>query len=384
MKYNLAYGSQFIDKKDINIVSNSLKEKLITTGKYVKSFEENLKNKLNSKFSFTCINGTAGLHLAFMAINLKKYDVVIMPSINFISSYRVANLIGAKIYLTDVDPVSGQMTPMLVQECIKKNKLKKIKAIVTMYLGGYPENIIDFYKIKKQYSCFLIEDACHAFGSKYEYRKQIHYIGSCKHSDLCVFSFHPVKTITTGEGGAITTNNKFLAKRIKLLKNHGIVKEKQYWKYDIRELGFNYRLSDINCALGLSQLNKLEKFITKRKNIFLTYKNKLKNLKSFLNFPCYSNNFNSYHLFIIKVNFKKLKTNKDKMFRHLIQKGIYPQFHYVPINKFSFYKNKNNEEFKGAEEYYNNSFSLPIYYDLKKNELLYIIKIINNFITKNR
>ena len=193
-----------------------------------------------------------------------------MPTINFIASYSMAKNFGAKIYLVDVDPVSGQITPEKIRECIKINKLKKIKAIITMPLGGYLRNIEKFFDLKNKLNCFLIEDACHAIGAKYKYQNKNYYIGSCKHSDISIFSFHPVKTITTGEGGAVVTNSKKFANIIRTNRSHGIFrKNRNYWKYDIKEVSFNYRLSDINCALGISQLKKIDYFLKRRKNLFI-------------------------------------------------------------------------------------------------------------------
>ena len=257
IKKSINYGKQSVDNRDIDEVKKSLKNEFITTGPYVEKFENSLKNKFKCKYAYSCSSATSGLHLAFLSISLKKNDVILMPAINFISSYRMAELIGAKIYLVDVDEKTGQINLKNVLDCIKKNKIKKIKALVTMYLGGYVENNIDFFKLKKKYNFSLIEDACHAIGSKYKYNNKSFFIGSCKHSDICVFSFHPVKTITTGEGGAVLTNNKNIANKIRLLRSHGIIRnKKQYWDYDIKQLGFNYRLSDVNCALGFSQLKK--------------------------------------------------------------------------------------------------------------------------------
>jgi len=378
----IPYGKQFIDHNDISEVKKSLKERLITTGKYVLKFELKIKKKFKSKYALTCSNATAGLHLAFLSINLKKGDVVIMPSINFISAYRMADLIGAKIYLADVDPITGQMTPETLINCIKKNKLIKIKAIISMYLGGYIENNLEFYKLKKKYKCNLIEDACHAIGGKYSVNNKKYNVGSCKHSDLCVFSFHPVKTITTGEGGAITTNNKKYAERIKLLRNHGIEKKKKYWEYDIKELGYNYRLSDINCALGLSQIKKLDFFYLKRKNIVEFYKQKFKAINSIVTFSNSSNIYNCYHFFLLSINFKKINSSKDQFIKYLNHKGIIPQFHYVPIFKFNFYKKKNIKMYSGAIKYYKNTLSLPVYYDLNKKQQLYIIKNVIKFLSK--
>ena len=231
---------------------------------------------VNSKFALSCINGTAGLDMAFKSINLKNGDNVIIPAVNFIAAYSMARKFNANIFLSDVHPLTGQMTEKNLLDCIQKNNLKKIKAIITMFLGGYPENISKFYQIKKKFKAVIIEDACHAFGAKYSNkgRKKIS-VGSCSHSDLSVFSFHPVKTITTGEGGIVTSNNKKLFKKMMLYRNHNIIRGKNYWEYDVSDYGMNYRLSDINCALGLSQLKKIEKFISYRKKFLTCTKNSL-------------------------------------------------------------------------------------------------------------
>ena len=276
----IPYGRQYIDSRDIKLVTSALKENLVTTGDYVKKFENNIKNKLGSKFALTCSSGTSGLHLAFKAIDLNKGDILVMPAVNFAAAYNMSKISGAKIFLADVDKFSGQMTPETLLACIKKNKLRKIKAILTMYMGGFPENVVEFYKIKKKYRCFLIEDACHALGAKYKHNFKDIYIGSCKHSDIAVFSLHPVKTITAGEGGLVTTNNKLIYQRILELRSHGIIRDKNYhWKYNIYEPGFNYRLSDINCALAISQLKKINLFIRYRKKIFSYYTEKKRQIK---------------------------------------------------------------------------------------------------------
>ena len=192
-----------------------------------------------------------------------------MPSINFISSYNLAKIMQLKVYLVDVDQYTGQVSPKKILECIKINKIKNIKAVITMYNGGYPENIKEFNEIKKKYNFLLIEDACHAFGSEYKYKNEYFKIGSCKHSDISTFSLHAIKSITTGEGGIVTTNNFKIAKNVELYRSHGILRNnKKHWKYDVVKHGYNYRLSDINCALGLSQLKKINLFLNKRKKYF--------------------------------------------------------------------------------------------------------------------
>jgi len=376
----IPYGRQFVDSNDIKEVSKALKQDLITTGSYVKKFENKISKFLKVKYALSCSNGTAALHLAFMAINLKKNDVVIMPAINFIASYSMAKLMNAKIYLADVDPLTGQMTPKTLVDCINKHKIKKIKAVVTMYLGGYPENVVEFYNIKKKYKCYLIEDACHAFGARYESKNKKIFIGSCKHSDLATFSFHPVKTLTTGEGGIVTTNNKILANKVLLLRSHRIMREKnKHWEYDIQHFGFNYRLSDINSALGLSQLKKIKKFINNRQEIYKSYK------KFFINnnlifFPNYNkNNVSAFHLFLISIK-NSNKFIKEKFFNFLKKNKIFAQYHYIPIYRFSCFKKKiNYKKFPNSEYYYKHSVSIPLFYSLSLKDQMYILKKINLF-----
>jgi dTDP-4-amino-4,6-dideoxygalactose transaminase len=272
------------------------------------------------------------------------------------------------------------MTPEKLLECIKNNKLNKIKAIITMYLGGYPENIIEFYNIKKKLNCYLIEDACHALGAKYLFNKKFLSIGSCKHSDISTFSLHPVKSITTGEGGLITTNNKVFYNRVISLRAHGIKKDKNFhWKYNLSKSGFNYRLSDINCALGLSQLNKINIFIEFRRRVYDYFKKNLEQYRNIISLPKYNiKNFSSFHLFIISINFKK-KITKDVFFSFLKKKKINCQFHYIPIYKFNLYnKSIKSEHYKGAEYYFRNSISLPIFYNLNSkllSKILYQIRL---------
>ncbi len=376
----IPYGKQFIDEMDIKSVSESLAKELITTGPLVKKFEKKLSSYFNSKKSYVCSSGTAAIHLSLMSLNLKKKDVILMPAINFISSFNVARLMDLKVFLTDVDQNTGQTTPDKIEECIKKNKIKNVKAIIVMHHGGYPQFSKEFYLLKKKYNFFIIEDACHALGAEYFYNKKLIKTGSCKHSDICTFSLHPVKTITTGEGGVVTTNNKKISDKIKLLRSHGINRNsKEYWKYDILEHGLNYRLSDINCALGLSQLKKINHLLNKRKKIYFKYKKELQNFNPFLKVPCYSDNVKgSYHLFIINIMFNKIKKNKDHFIKYLNRNNIFPQYHYIPIYKFSIYK-KNKTKLVGSEKFYKNAVSIPIYPSLKTIEQNNIIRVIKNY-----
>ena len=380
MKY-IPYGKQLIDAKDKKLVLNSLSNDLITTGPYVKKFENKIKKYLNCKYSYVCNSGTSAIHLAMLAVGLKKDDVILMPAVNFIASYNMAKNMQLKVYLVDVDEFTGQITPNKILDCIKKNKLKKIKALIVMYNGGFPENSKKFDDLKKKYKFFIIEDACHALGSKYKYQNNFIRIGSCKHSDVCTFSLHPLKTITSGEGGIITTNSLKFAKNIELFRNHGMSKNKKdYWKYDILKFGYNYRLSDINCSLGLSQLNKINFFLKKRRKIYKKYVLELKNFSKKLFIPEYSKIIDpAFHLFLINIKFSKLRNNKDNFMQFLVKNKILAQQHYIPIYKFKVCKEiKSN--FPGSEKYYKNTVSIPIFVNLKLKEQNKVIKKIKKYL----
>ena len=379
----IPYGSQKINKTDFTLIKKSLKNSLITTGPFVKLFEKKTSKFLESKYSFTCSSGTSALHLAYLSIGLKKNDIIILPAINFVAASNMASSLGAKIYFSDVDVETGQTSPEHIKKCIKKNNIKKIKAIVTMYNGGFPRNVIKFYELKKKYKCYLIEDACHAFGAKYFYKNIKYSIGSCKHSDISTFSFHPLKTITTGEGGLITTNNKSVAKKIIELRSHGIKKDKlKYWSYDVNSVGFNYRLSDINAALGVSQLKNINKILKRRKEIFLKYLNMLDNYMNIISIlKPEPRTEPAYHLVLANINFSKLNVSKNKFIKKLLEKKIISQFHYIPNYEFSIYKKK-FKKLAGCEKYKVNSLSLPIHLKIDNKKQEFIINTIKSIIKK--
>ena len=377
----IPYGKQFIDNKDLREVNKVLKSNFLTTGPLVEKFEKKIGNFVKSNYALVCNSGTSALHLAFLSVGIKKNDIVIMPAVNFISSFNICQVLQAKIILADVDPSTGRMRPEDVENIIKKNKLKKVKAIITMHLGGAQENIIKFYNLKKKYNCFLIEDACHAFGSKYKYKNRNFKIGCAKHADISTFSFHPIKSITTAEGGALTTNNKRIYEKASLLKSHGMKKSKvwKHWDYDIVENGYNFRLSDLNCALGISQIDKINFFLKKRKILAENYNklffNKPKNFFT----PSVKSSLSAWHLYIIMINFKNV-AQKDKFLTYMKKMGIIIQFHYKPIYKFKI--GKKLSKLPGSEKYYRTAISLPIYVGLRKNQQVKIVNSILNYIKR--
>lgn len=370
----IPYGRQYIDSKDKSVVRKILGNDKITTGNQVQKFEKKLNNFLKSKFSITCNSGTSALFLAMQAIDIKKNDIVVMPAINFIASYNIANLFGAKVFLADVNPLTGQMRPEDFLTCCKKFKLKKVKALIVMYNGGYPENADKFIKLKKKYGFFLIEDACHALGASYIKNSKKIMVGSCSHSDLCTFSFHPLKSITTGEGGLVTTNSRYLFDKVKKLSSLGIKKKKNHWDYDVLYTGLNFRLSDFQCALGASQLNKIKKFILKRKKIAQIYNKYLSSMKDVNLCKINKNYSSSFHLFIIHLNKKNIK---EKLIKFMLKYRIVLQYHYIPIYKFKIFRGKKIS--KNSEKYFQTAVSLPIYYNLSFKNQMFVIKKLREF-----
>ena len=382
----IPYSRQHIDKKDILSVNKAIKSDLITTGKFVETFEKNLKKYFKSKYVSVCSSGTAAIHLALLAIGAKKNDVIILPSINFVAAENMSKLIGVKIFFADVDEKTGQVNYETLVNCVKKNKIKKIKAFFVSYIGGNIFDIQDFIKFKKRYKCFFIEDACHALGSTYELNQKKYRVGNCKHSDISTFSFHPLKSITTGEGGAISTNKKSFYNKINLLRNHGFDRKLQNKKKNkviiSKEVGFNYRMSDLNCALGISQLSRISKFIKKRNDIFRRYEYNLKNLDIVKLIKTKNRTQSSYHLVLLLINFSKIRINKNNLRMFLIKNKITTQIHYYPF----FLKSKNinfKKNYNGAINYYYKTLSLPVYFKLSLKKVDYICEKLKDVISKN-
>jgi dTDP-4-amino-4,6-dideoxygalactose transaminase len=379
------YTKHKIYKSDFQYLKYSLRQKKLSSGKIVKDFENKLKIFCKSKYSLTTNSATSSLLISYMSLNVKEGDIIILPIINFIAAANMAKFLKLKIYFCDVDPVTGQSTPELVEKCIKENKIKKIKIIVTMYLGGHAYNVVNFYKLKLKYRCYLIEDACHALGSKYFLNKKSFMIGSCKHSDISTFSFHPAKTITTGEGGLITTNSYKIYNKAKQLCSHGLIrptsssKDKVYkhWKYDSFSPGFNFRLSDINCALGLSQLKNIKKTIIQKINLINIYKYYLKKL-DYIEFPSIKDKSQYSSVHLLNVIFRNINTisQKEKFLEYLAINKVICQIHYNPMWNFKSFQNLNPKKYLNSKIYYIKSVSLPLYSNLTSKDVKKICRLI--------
>ena len=371
----IPYSRQLINQSDISAVSKVLKSDFLTTGPQVNIFEKKLENFFDSKYASVVNSATSALHLACLALDLKKKDIVWTTPISFVASSNCAIYCGAKVDFVDINEETFNLCEKKLEQKLKNTPQKKLPAIViVVHLSGHPANLKKIKNLSKKYHFKIIEDASHAVGSVY----QKNLIGNCKYSDACIFSFHPIKIITTGEGGALLTNSKKIFKKFSLLRSHGIDKSVKSnnnpWHYDQISLGYNYRMNEIEAALGTSQLKKLNKFLKERKKISEIYKSNL-NLNNVKIQQLIKDCKSSFHLFVIRVE----ETKRMQIYKELKKNNIYTNFHYIPIYRHSFYKKYNikYDNFKNAEKYYKEAISIPIYCGLKIKTQMKIIKIIN-------
>ena len=366
---HIPYGKQSIGKEDLEAVSKVLLSDFITTGPVTKEFEDAIAEYCNVKYCIAVSNGTEALHLVSQ-VCLNKNDKVLTTPNSFLATSNSLLYVGAKPIFIDI-AIDGNLDLDLCEQAIKNDS--SIKAIYAVAFSGNMLNQNKLAYLKKKYSILIIEDCAHAIGANYNTLKA----ASCTNSDASILSFHPVKHMTTGEGGAVTTNSKEIYEKVLLLRNHGMRKREGLapWEYEMVELGYNGRITDFQCALGLSQLKKLDKFIDRRCEIAKKYDKAFENtiIKSLYTFDGKS----SYHLYVVKVDFTKLNMSKIELYNVLREKyNIGLQIHYMPINKQPYYKalGHGNEVTPMMDEYYAECFSLPIYPLLSNEEQDYVIK----------
>jgi len=364
----IPYGKQKIEQDDIDAVIQTLKSDYLTTGPKVKEFEDALSNYCGAKYTVSVSNGTAALHLASLVL-LKEGDKVLTTPNSFLATSNAIVYAGAKPIFVDIAK-DGNIDLDLCEEALKNDST--IKALYAVAFSGNMINQEKLKHIKETYKVTILEDNAHSIGAIYNGIKA----GSCVNSDMSIFSFHPVKHLTTAEGGAITTNSKELYEKLLILRNHGMVKtaEMKPWEYEMQELGFNYRITDIQCALGVSQLKKLPAFIERRFEIVKKYDEAFKD--TFIK-PLYTfDGKSSYHLYVVQVGFNSLNISKVELFHKLREKKIGIQLHYMPINKQPYYKSLGygEENTPNMDRYYEECFSLPMYPLLSDKEQTYVIK----------
>ncbi len=379
----IPYGRQSITTEDIDAVVDVLKSDFLTQGPTIESFEKAFADYVGSKYAVVVSNGTAALHLSAMSLGIKQGDKVITSPITFAASANCIAYCGGSVLFADIDSSSYLIDLNKVEDLLKSDTRKQIKSIIPVDYAGYPVIASDVKLLAEKYDFSIMEDACHAPGAYYKDSTGINQkCGNGIFSDLTVFSFHPVKHITTGEGGMITTNNEKLYKKLLLLRTHGITKDKNLlienhgdWYYEMQELGYNYRITDFQAALGLSQLKRADSGLKMRQEIAKRYNEAFQNC-SIITPAIGSNVYHAYHLYVIQVE-KRLE-----LYKYLRSKNIFPQVHYIPVHTLPYYKKFGwkNGDFPISENFYNKCLSLPMYPTLTDEEQSYVISSVFEFI----
>jgi len=387
----IPYGKHHIDRDDIKSVVKVLKSNNLTQGPIVSAFEREISKYVGSKYSVAVTSCTAGLHLAAIVSGMKKGKNLLTSPITFVSTANSALLCGAKTLFADIDVNTVNLSTSSIKSIVLK---KKVHAVAPVHFGGLPCNMLKIKKIADKIGATIYEDAAHAFGSSYESGEKV---GSCKYSEMTIFSFHPVKSITTGEGGIITTNSKKIYNQLLRLRNHGLEKTqdkfkfknnsltdglKNPWYYEMQELGYHYRITDIQCALGLSQLKKINKFISKRRLLAQRYDKAFNNLKNCQPIQKNMRKRSSNHLYVLKIDFNRLQKNRAELMSEFKKAEIMTQVHYIPVTEHPFFAKKNNkkDKLKNSYDYYNSALSIPLFYDLDKKKQNHVIEKVKKLI----
>lgn len=390
MKF-LPYGQHSIDDADIEAVVKVLKNGPLTSGPKAPDFEKALARKLGVKEAVVCSNGTTALHLACMAAGLAPGDVAIVPSITFLSTANAVRMCGADVVFADVCANTGLMTPATLEHAIEKTE-NRLKAVLPVHLNGQCHDIEAMRVIAKQQAgVAVITDCCHALGADYSSGGKP---GDGQFEDYACFSFHPVKSIAMGEGGAVTTNDSDAAKRMRLLRAHDLRRESENWQfpsqgfdssgdanpwyYEMTELAYNYRANDLQCALGISQLEKLDDFVSRRRELANLYTKAFEEVSNLIK-PIERAGFaaSAWHLYPVLIDFKELGKERGIVQRELMEKGIGTQVHYIPVSDQPYYRNLYGEQnLPGASDYYEKVLSLPIFPAMTDDDVFRVVKAI--------
>lgn len=379
----IGYGHQYIDDSDIEAVVNVLKSDYLTQGPSVTAFEKKICEITGAKYCVAVSNATAGLHIAVAALELPENSEGITTPNTFLASSNCMVYNKVKPVFADIDAKTYNIDPKEIQKQISD----KTKVLIPVHFAGLPCDMEKINTIAKKHNLHIIEDAAHAIGSQYADGS---YVGNCKYSDMTVFSFHPVKTITTAEGGAVTTNDEKLYQKLCMLRSHGVTKDEGVltknpgpWYYEMQSLGFNYRMTDMQAALGVSQLNKLDFFKKRRREVIAMYNKAFADMK-YLKTPYEPENVCScFHLYVTQIDFESLGKSRVQVMKELRDKDIGTQVHYIPVPTQPYYKNTfgyKDGDYPVAEKYYEQELSLPLYPGLSDDDVNTVIKAVKEVI----
>ena len=373
----LPYGRHVIDDDDVAAVAAVLKSPTLTGGPAVEQFEHALAEATGAADAVACSSGTSALHLAVLGLGLKPGDQMVAPSLTFLATANCARYVGADVVFADVDPETGLMTPDTFRQAIARGKPGRIKAAIPVHLNGQACDMRALRDVAGKHGITLIEDACHALGTTYPGNDTVP-VGACRDAAAACFSFHPVKTVAMGEGGAVTTNDPVMAATMRRLRGHGMERNGQAstvpefalapdgtpnpWFYEMNEVGWNYRASDIHCALGSSQLKKLPRFLRRRQDLVALYDTALKPLAPLVRPIARTGGSVGWHLYVVLIDFAATGKDRATVMRALADMGVGTQVHYFPVHLQPYYQRLyGRHTLPGAEAYYSRCLSLPLF-----------------------
>ncbi len=379
----IPYGRQHITEEDILAVTNALQSDFLTQGPAINQFEQEFAKYIGVKYAVAVANGTAALHLCTLALNVNTNTKVITTPITFAASANCVRYCGGTVDFVDIDPDTLLMDLDALEKKLEQNKPGTYSGVIPVDFAGRPVDLEKLKTIADKYNLWIVEDACHAPGGYfYDSHQKKQLCGNSEFADVAIFSFHPVKHIACGEGGMITTNDKAIYDKLILLRTHGITKDADLltenhggWYYEMQELGYNYRLTDFQAALGSSQLKRADTGIERRRQIAKKYDEAFKGT-AIKYYPCTDKEFHAYHLYVIHVKDRK------GLYDYLREKGIFAQIHYIPVHLQPYYKQLgfHKGQFPNAEHYYEGCISLPMYPTLADEEQQYVINQVLTFL----
>ena len=387
------YSRPHLNDDDIAEVMSVLQGQFLTQGPFVVRLEDALQNSFAVKHAIVCNSGTAALHMTYDGLGLGPDAGLITSAVTFLATANAARMSNAPVGLADADPVTGNVTLATIKAAVEAASFK-VRAIAVVHLGGRPCEMIAINAYAKSIGAYLVEDACHAPLAGYTDAAGTPFtVGSCAHSDAATLSFHAIKHIAAGEGGVLLTNSDALAKQARLFRSHGMVRDFSElknqenagapWYYEMNELGYNYRLSEVSCALALNQVSRLAKNNRRRQEIAVLYHQHLGGM-DFIKLPeiiSPENGSHAWHLFAPRFDFDAIGKSRKKIMLALANQGIGSQVHYIPLSQQPYYQNDYpSNAFRGAEEYYRQTLSLPMYYGLDDHDIVKIAQIIGTVV----
>jgi UDP-4-amino-4,6-dideoxy-N-acetyl-beta-L-altrosamine transaminase len=384
----IPYGKQDITQQDIDAVVDVLKSDFLTQGPQVPLFEKSIKDVAKAKYALAVNSATSALHIACLALDVGKGDVVWTTPITFVASANCALYCGADIDFVDINGDTYNLCAVKLEQKLvhaKANDLPLPKVVIPVHLCGQPCEMDKIHKLGTEYGFSIIEDASHAIGGKYKNKP----IGNCEYSDITIFSFHPVKIVTTAEGGVATTNNQALAQKMELLRSHGITRdaslmtEKSHggWYYEQIDLGFNYRMTEMQAALGVSQISRLHDFVAKRNELAARYDELLKNLPLITPLQI-DDSYSGRHLYVIRLKLDKIKLSHQQVFTELRALGIGVNLHYIPVHTQPYYQKIGFKkgQFPESESYYQDAISIPLFHMLTEEQQNEVVSILTKVV----